>query len=128
MYSRSRLPPVQERYAGSIPPMYSGNRFRNVRWEKAEPPEGERTAPAVEVPVPEKCETTPAPDEPKERISSEAAVSACAVPHSNGETLLAGLNIRKEEWILLAVLLLLCAEHEHAMDVIVILLLLLGIR
>ena len=111
MYSRSRLPPAG--YRSSIPPQYSGNLFQPVRREKTDP----YHPPEPAAPPPEAEETVIASvleDQPQEQ-------SEAALPVSDGKEPL-------PDKILLGVLLLLAAEHEHAMDMIVILLLLLGIR
>ncbi len=117
MYSRSRLPPAG--YRSSIPPQYSGNLFQPVRREKTDP----YHPPEPAAPPPEAEETVTASvleDQPQEQ-------SEAALPVSDGKEPLPD-KIRQEDKILLGVLLLLAAEHEHAMDMIVILLLLLGIR
>ena len=119
MYSRSRLPPAG--YRSSVPPQYSGNLFQPVRREKTEhyfPPE-----PAA--PSPETEETVT--DVVLESQVQEKEYAKDALPVSDGEEKLPDKK-RQEDKILLGVLLLLSAEHEHAMDMIVILLLLLGIR
>lgn len=127
MYSRSRLPPSEERYKSSVPPLYSGNRFQNVRRERTAPVIVQQEPPQPESAMPERIvesesEERELPAEPDEAVTSETAVPPAAENASG----IFGLS--REDLLLLGLLLLLSAEHEHSMDVIVILLLLLGIR
>lgn len=120
MYSRSRLPPAG--YRSSVPPQYSGNLFRPVRREKTEPYlPPEPAAPSSDTADTEESVAACVPeDQPQEHDKAALSVSEGKEPFPD--------KIRQEDKILLGVLLLLSAEHEHAMDMIVILLLLLGIR
>ena len=116
MYSRSRTPPHEEQYRSSLPPFYSGSRFQTVRREDTPASPPQPSVPAVS-PAPA------APQEPPDRTEEE--VRKPDPPRQDG--LKIG-DFSREDLLLLTILLLLCAEPERAMDVIVILLLLLGIR
>lgn len=122
MYSRSRLPPSEERYKSSVPPLYSGNRFQNVRRERTAPVIVHEEPPQPEPPLFHPAEEPEAPAEPQEAVQPEETAPVPAEKPGGF------LGLSREDLLLLGILLLLSAEHEHSMDVIVILLLLLGIR
>lgn len=140
MYSRNRLPPSEERYRSSIPPVYSGSRFQPVRRERetAEEPSSAPEAPgSPDIPV-----STDIPAVPESAVSAGTSSSGdafsaqeCPEPPAAEQEprhvgsfadLLGGIG--QEEMLLIALLLLLSAEHDRAMDIIVILLILLSIR
>lgn len=130
MYSRSRSGTAEEQYRSNLPPVYSGSRFRpRVQEEipaedtRRHPPRGAEEKLVIPPPTEEK-DPPPLPisAEESEAIPAEEAVEVAGKAegfwHSFGQ----------EELILIALLLLLSAEHDRAMDVIVILLILLGIQ
>lgn len=137
MYSRSQ--PSDERYRENLPPVYGGSRFyrggvKTKGDERAAPPLPEE---GIEVlyearPIPERVpvDTESGSEEtaavlPLEKEKEEVAP---AVTREKREGVLPALFQDPEEILLLALLFLLSAEGEHAVDVIVILLLLTVIR
>lgn len=129
MYSRSRSGSTEEQYRSNLPPVYSGSRFRSgVREEipaedtRRNPPRAAEEKAVVSAPCGEKDPPSlPLSEEESGTVPTDAAErsgKAEGFLHSFGQ----------EELILIALLLLLSAEHERAMDVIVILLILLGIQ
>ena len=126
MYSRNRMPASEERYQRNLPPVYSGNRFRSMRQESV-PAADMRPSPPVPLPAEIPVQDTPPPEEEKLPAAEDIAESERFFDSEKGTAgLLSGIG--QEELILIALLLLLCAEHERCMDIIVILLLLLGIQ
>lgn len=136
MYSRNRISGGEEQYRSNLPPVYSGSRFRSSRQEdipatdtRRNPPraapEKERKTDPLPTPAESRIPDLPAPIEAEKRENVPSAPETEAA-----EKAPEGLfgSIGQEEAILIALLLLLSAEHERCMDVIIILLLLLGIK
>lgn len=130
MYSRNRIGTAEEQYRSNLPPVYSGSRFRG-RVQEEIPAEDTRRNPPRAV-TEEKALSAPPREEippqlPPPQEIVEIPTDTEAVP---GEKKAEGILhfLGQEEAILIALLLLLSAEHERAMDVIVILLILLGIK
>lgn len=137
MYSRNRALSGDDRYTNNIPPAYNGNRFSyrsetGVRASDERHPMARHGCERQETDPPTQETALPAPEnnDVSEDASADGATAAQA-PVSAGEGgILNGLfsGIGREELLLIGLLLLFCAEHDHSMDVIVILLLLLSIK
>ena len=130
MYSRSRSGTAEEQYRSNLPPVYSGSRFRRGIQEEIPAEDTRRNPPrgaeekAVFLPSAEEKDPPPLPIPAKESEENRAEASVAASGKEEGFL----HSFGQEEWLLIALLLLLSAEHERAMDMIVILLILLGVQ
>ena len=117
MYSRSRMS-GEDRYTENLPPVYNGNRFSYARREHViHPPAEDHTEEPI---LPSEAADAVCKEEPAVREECPPT----PLPPMGG--LLSGIG--QEDLILIALLLLLSAEHERAMDIIVILLVLIAIH
>ncbi len=141
MYSRNVRTSTDAQYAENIPPVYGGSRFYRappqhtvavqyeVPIEKSAPPPVQAEEATPQKPAP------PQAEEPAEAALASAPCEQISPPLPLPKptsrilpSLTSFLEGDKEEFLLIAVLLLLCGEGERAADMIAILLLLILLR
>lgn len=122
MYSRNRMA-GEEKYTDNVPPLYSGNRFSYPRREYGGSDHG-RKEEVLAPSAPPESQTVQEEVIAAEEILESPAEDRPERPEHPGWL----CGIGQEDLLLIALLLLLSAEHERCMDVIVVLLLLIGIH